>query len=652
MARRILGLTASALLAGTTLTGCEGQQGPAGATGQEGAQGPQGPQGPQGDAGNPGAPGENPRWLSFADVGFPKSNAEKHQVRTAGQVNHNGVERQISYTTLLRGGQSASGTACDALTDANAASCYGTIPTANGTPMTDDNGEIMVSVSQDFASLLKVGTNIFMVSQFESPAASVFVTRINQETGNGVLAASSTQAVDLSSVDGLWTTCAGSTTPWNTYLSSEEYPADSKQFATYANWPDSVASATKYDYRNFKAFAKYWNVDITTEDAASWTAFTGKFTPYFHGFATEISLTEDGTPSLTKHYAMGRHSMELSYVLPDQKTVLLTSDGSSQGFFMFIADTAGDLSAGTLYAMRIYQTSGTDQVLSGDIEWISLGHATNDDIRPYLHPESNGPRLTFADMFDEGTRDGGGACPATHKDIFGDCLQVKAGMEKAASRLETTRYAAYMGATLEMNKEEGVTFDPDTRRVYLSISDVTSTMTDVGAAGPNHIQSMVNRCGTVFTLDVGPWADANGTIVSEYAPLNIHPLVQGVPTSYPAGSPYEGNSCSINGIASPDNVTYLPKYNTLIIGEDTSRHQNDAVWAFHTLTGKLTRIMTTPYGSETTSPYWVPDLNGFGYLMTAVQHPYGESDEDKATDTGATGTESWIGVFGPFPALK
>ncbi|HSP82002.1 MAG TPA: collagen-like protein, partial [Myxococcaceae bacterium] len=228
MARRILGLTASALLAGTTLTGCEGQQGPAGATGQPGAQGPQGP---QGNAGNPGAPGENPRWLSFADVGFPKSNAEKHQVRTTGLVNHNGVERQISYTTLLRSGQSASGTACEALTDTNAASCYGTIPTANGTPMRDDNGEILVASSQDFASLLKVGSNLFMVSQFESPAASVFVTPLNQEAGNGVLAASSTRAVDLSSVDGLWTTCAGSTTPWNTYLSSEEYPADAKQFA-------------------------------------------------------------------------------------------------------------------------------------------------------------------------------------------------------------------------------------------------------------------------------------------------------------------------------------------------------------------------------------------------------------------------------------
>jgi hypothetical protein len=74
----------------------------------------------------------------------------------------------------------------------------------------------------------------------------------------------------------------------------------------------------------------------------------------------------------------------------------------------------------------------------------------------------------------------------------------------------------------------------------------------------------------------------------------------------------------------------MPGYNTLIIGEDTgSGHQNDMIWAFNTQSGSLTRIQTTPYGSETTSPYFYPNINGFAYLMSVVQHPYGESDSDK-----------------------
>jgi secreted PhoX family phosphatase len=64
------------------------------------------------------------------------------------------------------------------------------------------------------------------------------------------------------------------------------------------------------------------------------------------------------------------------------------------------------------------------------------------------------------------------------------------------------------------------------------------------------------------------------------------------------------NKCSVDGIASPDNVAAIPEHGQLIIGEDTSSHQNDMVWVRDNADGKLTRVATTPYGSETTSPYW------------------------------------------------
>jgi secreted PhoX family phosphatase len=135
---------------------------------------------------------------------------------------------------------------------------------------------------------------------------------------------------------------------------------------------------------------------------------------------------------------------------------------------------------------------------------------------------------------------------------------------------------------------------------------------------------------------------------SEYVVGNMYGVVVGKEKNY-EGTDLEGNSCDVDGIASPDNVAYLPKYGSLLIGEDTSRHQNDMVWAYDVNTGRLDRVATTPYGSETTSPYWHPNINGFGYATLVTQHPYGESDEEQAQDD--SDKESYVGYIGPFPAL-
>ena len=326
------------------------------------------------------------------------------------------------------------------------------------------------------------------------------------------------------------------------------------------------------------------------------------------------------------------------------------------GLFMFVADTAGDLTAGTLYAMRFYQRSAAGSAdFTGDLEWIDLGHATNAEIRALLHPASGNP-ITFSDIFDVEAPNPDATCPTAGFRLTRgaasstlECLLLKPGMEKAASRLETRRYASYLGATTEMNKEEGITFDPDNNRVYVALTSVSGGTSS--QPGINHIHVSSVSCGGVYALDVGPWIDASGKLVTEYAPLNWYPLVTGTSMTYPAGSVYAGNTCSVGGIASPDNLTYLPGYGTLIIGEDTSSHQNDAMWAYDVHTQKLTRIFTTPYGSETTSPYWFPNVNGWGYLMSVIQHPYGESDQARGADPEATGSASWMGVIGPFPAL-
>ena len=79
-------------------------------------------------------------------------------------------------------------------------------------------------------------------------------------------------------------------------------------------------------------------------------------------------------------------------------------------------------------------------------------------------------------------------------------------------------------------------------------------------------------------------------------------------------------------------------------------HQIDYIWAYDVETKALTRILTTPYGAETTSPFWYPNIGGNGYLTAVIQHPYGESDKEKKS--APQDIESWIGVVGPFPAFK
>jgi len=235
------------------------------------------------------------------------------------------------------------------------------------------------------------------------------------------------------------------------------------------------------------------------------------------------------------------------------------------------------------------------------------------------------------------------------------CVKLKAGKEKIASRLETRLYAAYKSATTEFNKEEGISFNGDDGILYVAMSRLEKAMLDNDAkelGGPNHIRlgNVVNKCGVVYGMDVQQVKldFAGRAIDSNYVVGNMRTVIAGEPTDY-TGTVFEGNTCSVNSIAAPDNLSYLNKYGMLVIGEDTKSHQNDMVWAYNVNTKELERIATTPYGSETTSPFWHTNINGFGYLTLVTQHPYGESDGDKAVSDADL--ESYIGYIGPFPAL-
>lgn len=545
--------------------------------------------------------------LVFSGVSAPATDAEKRTI-TASDAVINETVFGGTYNTLARSG-----------TDYNGVT-FGQLVNESGTVLQSTDGSINVTNSNEHTSLLPIGDKLFSVSQMESTPGAMFLMELNQDDETGALSVKNMTQIDQSGVNGGWVHCAASVTPWTTHLASEEYEPNARN-------PDSGQ----------RGMLSYY------EDEADWN-------PYFYGWNIEIEVSEDSSTELTKHYAMGRLAFELAYVMPDSKTAYMTDDGTNVGFFMFVADTAGDLSAGTLYAAKWTQTSG-DNGGAADISWIDLGHASDDDILPYVVGTDTQAQLAFTDLFE--TEDVvSGACSTdgfTYVNTASggaECLKVVDGMETLASRMETRRYAAVQGASIEFKKEEGVTFDPVRSKLYVGMSSVGSGMSDTSG----DIQlAEGNSCGIVYELDVA--ADTN--IGSSYVANNMSAMVLGRPVSAedPQVAGYEdNNSCHIDGIANPDNVTYMSGYDKLIIGEDTGGgHQNDVIWAYEFDDESLTRIQTTPYGAETTSPYWYPNINGWAYLMSVVQHPYGESDSDK--NTGAGEEYAYTGYIGPFPGV-
>lgn len=377
---------------------------------------------------------------------------------------------------------------------------------------------------------------------------------------------------------------------------------------------------------------------------ASRTAALAKTSVYRIGYPVQVSLTGEnlGTGAFAdnaraeKHYSMGRIAWELAYVMPDEKTVYAGDDGGKRGMFRYVADRSQDLTEGALYAAKLTQTSATNGG-SFDIAWISLGHASDSEIDGYI---TRG--IKFSDMF-ETAEAASSACPSTYKpsntEYGAECLKIKTSnalnmsplqIQTAASRLETVRYAATLGATTEFNKFEGITFDPGRNKLYIAISDITGGFSDTSVALTgltNDISVTANRCGGVYELSVN----------NAYVTTNMTPLVMGIAKSYTGDANYATNSCDLDQIANPDNVVMGPTKDILLIGEDTGRHQNDVLWAFDLNTKALTRIFSTPYGSETTSPFVYQTNNPtprtlnntHDYMTLVVQHPYNESDEDK-----------------------
>ena len=519
---------------------------------------------------------------------------------------------------------------------------------AQGAPLTDGQGQ-MASDAPDGTSLMKIrrmqaaqprdNRALALVTQFEYrevppdyPDASTYTSfwsklpatmglaQLDQNKRTGALAVMGYSPISFAKVNGGWIHCAASLSPWNTHLSAEEYEPDAKTREGIAKAADTD------DGTDINSFSQYYFGDPATAN------------PYHYGIVPEVTVNSQGETTVVKHYAMGRIARELADVQPDQKTAYMGDDGAYTGLFMFVADQPKDLSLGALYAAKWTQTS-VDKGGSAKLSWIELGHASDEEIKALVDGG-----IKFSQIFEVANTDPGDASFKKVRTYTGtEWLKLKPGMEKAAAFLETRRYAALLGATTEFSKMEGVTHNARDKKAYVVISRIEAGMTDVTTDPQNEVRLPRNDGGAIYelTLQSGQ-KDASGAVIdSDYVASSMASIPELLGGWLGVGADgktaikdAEGNRCQQESVCGADNIKFAENGRTLFIGEDTSRRNNNYVWAFNVDTRKLSRILSTPMYAEATGLQAVENLNGFSYLMSNFQHPGEESQKGSFKGAG------------------
>lgn len=513
----------------------------------------------------------------------------------------------LAYNTLFNN--------TDLIADVNGTKyAAGQIYDVNMKPVLDPNKDPVVAETPDANSLLNVGGNLYLVNHWEyddiladgqtAYKVANWYSRMPMEmslsqitqAADGKLSVIGQKPVDFATIQGGWIFCAGGPTPWNTHLGGEEdydlyyVPGENKYSTTQAG---------------LKALTDVYFNGMQTAN------------PYQYGFPVEVAVQKDGSYGVTKHYEMGRGTWELARFTADGRTAFYGDDGSYSGMFMFVGDKTNDPKAGgTVYAAKWNQTSadGSDGG-TANITWIKLGHGTYAEIKALVDSG-----ITIGNIFDTSLTALAGYVPTRAGSSETIWLKLKPGMEQAAAFLETRRYAAYLGATTEFTKGEGVTFNEKNKKMYYAISYIKGSMLANDGGPVDDIRLAGNNAGATYTFDMeANQKDSQGaSINTSNVPVRayVEPLLLGKPIAADAN----GNKADINTIANTDNLFFSEKMRTLFIGEDSGNHVNNYLWAYNVDTKKLSRILSLAAGAESTGLQIVDDMNGYAYIMSNNQH--------------------------------
>ena len=475
---------------------------------------------------------------------------------------------------------------------------------AGGIYSVDDGDQILISKKPDFNAFVPInadGTHGYLYTAWEDRPAGLSQMEIEWDSSTSEWAVLGGKMLNLSSIDGGWVFCFGSMSPWGSPLFSEELYFDNTQ---------------------------YWNDDSFRyhSDQTKLANYLGHYpNPYDYGYIVEIENASTSEPDFMRHLAMGRYSHENAVVMPDEKTVYLTDDGYDTVLFKFIAETAGDLSAGTLYAAKVAQDDTRDSATTGfDVEWIEMASSSNSEIRTWIEDYDT---ITTDDFIsgqnsyitDEEINDW--AEGRLNKDLNGDGT-IGYAVDDRVAFLESRKAAAAIDATDEWNKMEGVAFNENAPEfLYLAMSRIESAMSD----GQDDIDVTLNSCGIVYRMTMSEQWNVN----------RIEPAIIGGPYISSAQ-----NQCDVNNLAGPDNLLVLDD-GRVLVGEDTSKHESNMVWLWEdlsepfkpggTISVDYVNLINTPIDKNSTWDYSyrteVNDLEiGASYTAVIIIKEFGFED--------------------------
>jgi len=552
--------------------------------------------------------------VDFTETAIPSAKADLvRNVTTSKAVytysDGSKAEFPLSYTSLFKTTDKVAGNTNEA------ARLYD----MNMQPLFDLNGDPVVAETPDANSLLNVDGKLFLVTHYEYDniladgqisykvanwygrmPMSMTLTNIAQG-GDGKLSPTAQKPINFSSVNGLWIPCFGSQTPWNTHFGSEEDYDMYFVKPTQGQYGSTTAAGIKAMSEVYFGSSKQAN-------------------PYHYGYITEVKVNADGSYEVKKHYNIGHGTWEMAKIMPDQRTIYFGDDGENVLISMFVADKAADLSAGSIYAAVWNQTSDANGG-AANLTWVKLGHGTYAEAKALIDSG-----ITFWGIFDITTAEATPDWAAQgYKAIRAgqattEYVRLKAGQEKAAMFLETRRYAAYLGATTEFNKMEGIAINAKDKKLYMAMSYIDKGMKADATAPTDHIKvAKINAGGTYeIGLASGQKDSSGAAINSDWVGTAMYIPAALVGEDIAADA--AGNIANPKKVGNPDNIFFAEKMRTLFIGEDSGTHANNMVWAYNVDTKKLTRIMHLPSGAESTGLQVVENMNGHAYIMSNNQH--------------------------------
>ena len=594
-----LGMTACSLEGDD---GADGIQGPAGEQGPVGDQGPIGEQGPQGDnAGTltriatvPLGAEVTGIFLSeegdlFFNVQHPSgtntaTNSVNEMPINTGTVgvlagaNFNNLpvtlpnspvpssdeEKQLVMTAI--GQYQVLGQTGDTF-DADLPEGLGHIYTLDGAELVLEND------MPDFNGFISTADNEgYLFSNWEELPGGMSRMKVEKDQF-GMWEVTEAMMLDFSPVWGTAANCFGSMSPWNTPLTSEEWVVNSSvDTTTSPSWNDPEAVSTN------ARLGRMWQ--MTAPDAPN---------PYNYGYIAEVTEPLADEPVIVKHFTMGRYEHENSTVMPDGKTVYLSHDDTGGVLFKFVADTAEDLSAGTLYGAKLTQDAGqNDPATTGfTVEWVELASGDNMTIRAWIdeyngigtddYVDGQSSYITMADV--QAWADGDANYPSVEDG--GSSVTAGQPMDDRVVFLESRAAARLKGATAEWRKLEGISINQKRAQeavegvdtiegevvqnayLYIGIADIDNTMTD--GEGDMQLSARVKDCGGVY----------RARLEAGYNISRIEPVVMG--GTY-RSSLTGAERCDVNQLSQPDNVIVMND-GRILIGEDGFQ-ENNTLWMY------------------------------------------------------------------------